>query len=82
MDAESLIELSPPTVELLSWLSARTRSYDEAIEAWSSHCPRLTVWEDAFIDRLVRIERDGEGRAFVGLTALGTAALVQADQRG
>jgi hypothetical protein len=75
------IELSAPTVELLSWLSVRTRTYDEAIEAWSSHCPRLTVWEDAFIDRLVCIERDAEGTATVGLTARGTAALVPADHR-
>jgi hypothetical protein len=70
------IELPAPTIELLAWLSERTRSYDEAIEAWSSHCPRLTVWEDAFIDRLVHIERDGEGGATVRLTTRGTAALV------
>jgi hypothetical protein len=75
-------ELSAPTVELLSWLSLRTRTYDEAIDAWSSRCPRLTVWEDAFIDRLVRIERDGDGRAIVGLTARGATALALAAGSG
>jgi hypothetical protein len=40
------------------------------MEAWSSHCPRLTVWEDAVIEGLVRIER-----SMVVLTPLGSAAL-------
>jgi hypothetical protein len=38
------------TIELLTWLGARPRTYSEAIEAWHSHCPRLTIWEDA-VDR-------------------------------
>ena len=45
------------TIELLTWLDARPRSYTEAIDAWHSHCPRLTIWEDALADRLIRIER-------------------------
>lgn len=64
-----------PTVELLSWLSQRVRSYDEAIEAWHSHCPRLTVWEDALIGGLIRVERVPGGRSTVALTERGRAAL-------
>jgi diamine N-acetyltransferase len=69
----------PPMVELLSWLSSRTRTYDEAIEAWHSHCPRLTVWEDALIDGLIRIERDN-GNSTVALTQRGRATLVRAER--
>ena len=64
-----------PTVELLSWLTSRPRTYDEAIDAWGSHCPRLTVWEDALIGGLIRIERNGEGGSTVAVTDAGLAAL-------
>jgi hypothetical protein len=67
-----------PTAELLSWLSARTRTYGDAIEAWHSHCPRLTVWEDALIDGLIRVTRAGDGTSTVGLTERGRAALARA----
>jgi hypothetical protein len=66
-----------PTIELLSWLSLRTRTYDETIEAWHSHCPRLTVWEDALGEGLIRIER-GDGASTVALTERGRSTLVRA----
>jgi hypothetical protein len=69
-----------PTVELLSWLAMRTRTYDEAIDAWHSHCPRLTTWEDALIDGLIRIERTRGKKATVGLTDGGRAMLVRAER--
>jgi hypothetical protein len=59
-----------PTLELVEWVARRPRTYAETMEAWSSHCPRLTVWEDAVIEGLVRIER-----SMVVLTPLGRAAL-------
>ena len=34
------------------------------MEAWRSSCPRLSVWEDAIVDGLVRVE-NGNGRAVV-----------------
>ena len=72
------VAAEPPTLELLSWLSTRTRTYDEAIEAWHSHCPRLTVWEDALIDGLIRIERVDNGNSTVILTGRGRATLLRA----
>jgi hypothetical protein len=71
---------SAPTVELLSWLAVRTRTYDEAIDAWHSHCPRLTTWEDALIDGLIRIERTRGESTTVGLTDRGRSVLVQAER--
>jgi hypothetical protein len=58
------------TLELLSWLDLRERSYAETMEAWRSHCPRLTVWEDALAERLVAVR----GRRVV-VTAAGRAVL-------
>ena len=43
-------------VQFLSWVSSGARTYAETMEAWHSHCPRHTIWEDAQIDGLVRLE--------------------------
>jgi hypothetical protein len=43
-------------IEFLSWVASGQRSYADVMEAWSSHCPRQTVWEDAQIERLVQFE--------------------------
>ena len=62
--------LGAPTLQLLAWISERPRTYAETMDAWQSHCPRLTVWEDAIADGLVAVGRDG-----VALTAAGRGAL-------
>lgn len=45
------------TVQFLDWVAARPRPRADVIEAWSSTCPRLMIWEDAIADGLVRYER-------------------------
>jgi hypothetical protein len=46
------------------------------MEAWQSHCPRQTIWEDAIIGGLIQITNDDHCRdAEVVLTALGRALL-------
>jgi hypothetical protein len=62
------------TRELLAWIDARPRTYAEAIEAWKTSCPRLSVWDDALIDGLVQVSRDPNG-AQVTLTTRGRDAL-------
>jgi hypothetical protein len=42
-------------VQFLSWVADRPRSYAQTMDAWRTSCPRLSVWEDAIIDDLVRI---------------------------
>jgi hypothetical protein len=42
------------------------------MEAWHSHCPRLTIWEDALADDLVRVRRR-DGVSVVELTQRGAA---------
>jgi hypothetical protein len=68
-------------LDLLAWLDAEPRTYDDAIERWRSHCPRLTIWEDALADGLIRIRRIPEQRAVVVVTPLGRAAL-RSGERG
>ena len=63
-------------LQFLAWVADRPRTYSETMEAWHSTCPRLSVWEDAIIEGLVRPENDA-GRA-VRLTPRGSAILEQA----
>src|SRR6516165_3878219 len=73
-DSASLI-----MIQFLSWLADRPRSYTETMDAWRTSCPRLSVWEDAIIADLARIEND-RGRA-VRLTERGVGLLRQAQHQ-
>jgi hypothetical protein len=42
-------------IELLSWLCARPRTYEETMEAWRTSCPRMPVWDDALLAGLVEV---------------------------
>jgi hypothetical protein len=71
------MSLESLTRDLLEWIADAPRSYGETMEAWRTSCPRLSVWEDAVIDGLVRV-RASE----VELTERGRAVLDQhANQR-
>jgi hypothetical protein len=64
------------TEQFLIWVAGAPRTYGEAMEAWRTSCPRMTVWEDAVSDGLVRLERGGSMKeARVVLTQRGQAAL-------
>lgn len=58
-------------VQLLEWVAARPRTYEETMQAWRTSCPRLPVWEDACDLHFVTISRDrivevtAEGRSFL-----------------
>ena len=62
--------VTPLTFQLLAWIDERDRTYAQTMEAWKSSRPRLTVWEDAVADGLVRIQRGS-----VLLTAAGMELL-------
>ncbi len=56
-------------LDLVEWVAREPRPYLEAIEAWKTSCPRLTVWEDATdlgyitrraIDKTVAVTPQGE----------------------
>jgi molybdopterin-guanine dinucleotide biosynthesis protein A len=66
--------LHPETRELLAWIAARPRSYDETLDVWRTSCPRHSLWEDAQLAGLVRVQ-PGAGEGGVALTPLGRAVL-------
>jgi hypothetical protein len=68
---------SPLTVEFLTWISIRPRTYAEAMEAWRSTCPRHSIWEDALMDGLIEVVECGDtmDHGQVALTARGRARL-------
>jgi hypothetical protein len=71
--------LEPPSlimVQFLTWVADRPRNYAETMGAWRTSCPRLSVWEDAVIDGLVRV--DNYANRAVGLTPRGRAVLKRA----
>ena len=61
------------TLQFLAWVAERPRSYAEAMEAWRTSCPRMSIWEDANLDGLVRL--DGADKTMVTLTERGRAVL-------
>lgn len=69
-------------LDLLEWIAAEPRSYDEVMEAWRTSCPRLPVWEDAS-DRgfVVRERSDGRG-VRVLLTPAGRKFLAESGRKG
>lgn len=57
-------------VDLLSWLELRERTYEEALDAWRTSCPKLPVWEDAH-DRGLVTKVAEIGREIVRITPAG-----------
>jgi hypothetical protein len=62
-------------IQFLAWMADRPRNYAQTMEAWRSSCPRLSVWEDAIIEGLIRI--DNNANRSVRLTSRGSAVLAQ-----
>jgi hypothetical protein len=65
------------TVQFLDWVSQQPRTYADAMDAWRTSCPRLSIWDDAIRDGLVRMEkgRGGMRDSLVMLTARGQIVL-------
>jgi hypothetical protein len=66
------------TLQFLAWVDERPRSYAEAMDAWRSTCPRLSIWEDAVRGGLIAFERSEETTmkdSKVALTARSRALL-------
>jgi hypothetical protein len=59
----SAIVLDSPSgyliLQFLAWLAEHPRTYGEAMDAWRTSCPRLSIWEDAMGEGLIEL---GEGR--------------------
>jgi hypothetical protein len=63
-------------LQFLAWVADGPRTYAQAMEAWRSSCPRLSIWEDAILDGLVAFDGGAtRNRSRVTLTAKGRAML-------
>jgi hypothetical protein len=47
--------MHPLIRDLLTWIAQEPRTYRETMDVWRTHCPRLTIWEDALGDGLLRV---------------------------
>lgn len=66
--AESLI------FDLVEWVSASERTYEETMDAWRTSCPRLQIWEDVN-DRGLVTTVVVDGRSIVRATQAGRAMI-------
>ncbi|PYY16154.1 MAG: hypothetical protein DMG60_15860 [Acidobacteria bacterium] len=63
-------------VDFLAWLARGERSYEEAMEAWRTSCPKLPVWEE--VNDRGFVERENAfGRSIVRITQSGLAHLAR-----
>ena len=66
------------TIQLLEWISNHPRTYAEALDAWQTSCPRLSIWEDACIAGLIDCEPCSR---IVSVSRKGQVALHQLSQQ-
>ena len=68
-------------LDMVEWISTKTRTYDEVMEAWRTSCPRLSVWEDAvdagYVIRHRATEGEQAGQYVVDVTQSGQEFLRQ-----
>jgi hypothetical protein len=69
--------IEPLILDFVQWVAERPRAYADALEAWRTSCPRLTVWEEAFERGLVTYRHERDGSAFVVATEAGLHALAR-----
>jgi len=71
------VTLEPLIADFVAWLAAEPRPYADALEAWRTSCPRLTVWEDAHERGLVATRRTAARELLLEPTDAGRALLAQ-----
>ncbi|MGI9400112.1 MAG: hypothetical protein ACR2O0_02570 [Rhizobiaceae bacterium] len=69
MENESLM------ADLVGWISKEPRTYQEAMDAWRTSCPRLSIWEDAVDHGFIKREIDEKSVPIVQVTAKGNEFL-------
>ena len=77
--------MSDPVVEalildLLQWLAAGERTYQDVMEAWRTSCPKLPVWEEAN-DRGLITSQHVNGRKVIIPSILGELLAQRTRQR-
>jgi hypothetical protein len=66
--------LEPLVLDFVEWVATAPRPYAEAMDAWRTSCPRLTVFEDA-VDRGLVSRKTAQGRTTIVATPRGLTFL-------
>jgi len=66
--------IEPLILDLLEFVGAGSRPYQEVMDAWRTSCPRLPIWEEATARGLLVRQRDADG-AVVAVTPAGQELL-------
>jgi len=66
----------PLVLDFIEWVAAGPRPYAEAMDAWRTSCPRLTIWEDCVDLGFVVVRRIVGLGSMVEVTAAGRAFLL------
>jgi hypothetical protein len=69
--------IEPLVADLVEWIAGAPRAYREAMEAWRTSCPRLTVWEEAVDRGLICRRPAGSQGAVVEVTPRGREFLAE-----
>ena len=69
--------LTPLVLDFLEWIAARPRPYSEAMDAWRTSCPRLTVWEDANERGFIARRQSHGDEMLIELAPLGRSFLAE-----
>jgi hypothetical protein len=72
--------IDPLVIDLVEWIAKAPRPYAEAMEAWRTSCPRLTVWEEAVERGLLGRRAAAGGAPLVTVTPLGRRFLAEHDR--
>ncbi len=72
--------LDPLVLDFVEWVAKEPRPYADALEAWRTSCPRLTVWEDA-VDRGYIERRSVEGRGVCVFATQAGAVFLKSHRR-
>jgi len=67
-------------LDLLDWIAAQPRRYEDVMDAWRTSCPGLTIWEDTVDAGYVQIQSGPDVQKVVVITDHGKAFL-DANQR-
>ena len=65
------------TIQMLEWIARAPRTREDVLAAWRTSCPRLSIWEDAYIDGLVEFADGG----VVTVSSKGARLLTHPQQR-
>lgn len=62
-------------LDLLDWIAAQPRRYEDVMDAWRTSCPGLTIWEDTVDAGYVQIQSGPDVQKVVVITDHGKAFL-------